>query len=208
MPSTLAQLPALMPLLLAAALLALALLYRQLWRARRRIAELASSDSLTGLATRRSFRLVAEQALREFNRDQLPVTLLLLDLDDYPALRKQHRQAGVNVLLQDVARLLQDSLRRSDILARWDEATFICLLKNTGTSAALHVAEKLRLRHAQHSHSGGELKLHTPISIGICQVQPGDSLDSLLASAEKALLRARQGGGNRVCSVAPGQLAY
>jgi diguanylate cyclase (GGDEF)-like protein len=207
MPETLANLPLLLSVALAAALMLLALLYNQLRRARQQIAGLASSDSLTGLANRRSFRLLAEQALREFNRDQLPLTLLLLDLDDFAALRKQ-QTAGTDALLQAMARLLQDSLRRSDILARWDEATFICLLKNCNTSAALQVAEKLRLRNAQLAFSHAGVKLQAAISVGICQMQPGDSLDSLLAGAGKALERARQGGGDRSCSSAPGQLAY
>jgi len=95
--------------------------------------------------------------------------------------------------------VLQGSLRQTDILCRWGGEEFIVLLRGVEGEAALNVADKIRLRAEQlvFSFEGRPLRLTT--SIGMSSLQPGDDLQALLARADNALYRAKQGGRNRVC---------
>jgi len=160
---------------------------------------LATLDSLTGLPNRRSFDLLAERALQQAQREQTALVALLIDLDHFKVLNDTHGHLAGDEVLRQFALVLQGSLRQTDILCRWGGEEFIVLLRGVEGEAALHVADKIRLRAEQlvFSFEGRPLRLTT--SIGMSSLQPGDDLQALLARADNALYRAKQGGRNRVC---------
>ena len=165
---------------------------------------LATLDSLTGLPNRRSFDLLAVQALQEAQRDCAPLAALLIDLDHFKVLNDTHGHLAGDEVLRQFANVLQGSLRQSDILCRWGGEEFIVLLREAEGRQAIDVAEKIRRRTEQFtfSYEGQPLPLTT--SIGLSALQPGDTLHALLTRADRALYRAKQAGRNRVCSETPG----
>lgn len=110
-------------------------------RYQRRIAALATTDSLTDLPNRRGFDILSEQALQEAQRDSSPLCAVLLDLDNFKLINDQHGHLAGDQVLHDFAQQLRGKLRQSDILCRWGGEEFILLLKNTDRQAAHDLAE-------------------------------------------------------------------
>jgi len=185
-------------------LVVLSLLHAMLRRHQASIEALATLDSLTGLPNRRSFDLLAAQALQEAQRDCAPLVALLIDLDHFKALNDTHGHLAGDEVLRQFANVLQGSLRQSDILCRWGGEEFIVLLREIEGRQALDVAEKIRRRTEQLTFSYDEQPLRLTTSIGLSGLQPGDTLHALLTRADRALYRAKQAGRNRVCSETPG----
>ncbi|MFJ4155944.1 diguanylate cyclase [Pseudomonas sp. NPDC089752] len=185
-------------------LVVLSLLHAMLRRHQASIEALATLDTLTGLPNRRSFDLLAVQALHEAQRDCAPLVALLIDLDHFKALNDTHGHLAGDEVLRQFANVLQSSLRQSDILCRWGGEEFIVLLRETEGRQAIDVAEKIRRRteHLTFSYDDQPLRLTT--SIGLSGLQPDDTLHALLTRADRALYRAKQAGRNRVCSETPG----
>ncbi|MGF6695156.1 diguanylate cyclase (GGDEF)-like protein [Metapseudomonas resinovorans] len=177
----------------------LVLVIRLMRRYQHSIAALATTDSLTGLPNRRGFELLAGQALQEARRDRKPLVALMLDLDHFKMLNDTYgHQAGDEVLL-GFAQNLRDSLRQSDIICRWGGEEFIILLKDTGNSTAHQLAEKVRSEVAAKRYPFKGVNLQVTTSIGLAQMHPDDSLDSLIGRADRGLYRAKQSGRNCVC---------
>ena len=184
-------------------LVVLSLLNAMIRRHQDNIQALATLDSLTGLPNRRAFDLLAVQALQEAEREPMPLVALLIDLDHFKALNDTHGHLAGDEVLRQFARILESCLRHTDIICRWGGEEFIVLLKNTEGAAAQVVAEKIRLRTEQLAFSYADKVLNLTISIGLSAHQPDDTLHTLIARADHALYRAKQGGRNRVCCESP-----
>lgn len=180
--------------------LVLVLVSGSLRRYQKRIAALATTDSLTELPNRRGFDLLANQAIQEARRNQSPLCALLLDLDHFKQLNDSHGHLAGDQVLRGFARQLGDNLRQSDIICRWGGEEFILLLKDTPPEQARLLAEKILQQTEQNrfDHNGTQLSITT--SIGLAELQPDDALDQLIARADRALYRAKQTGRNRLCA--------
>lgn len=172
-------------------------------RYRRKIEAQATLDSLTRLPNRRGFDLLAAQALQEARRDMTPLCALLLDLDHFKRLNDTYGHLAGDLVLSGFAHDLQDCLRQSDIVCRWGGEEFIVLLKDTQSSAALVIAEKIRLQTEQQRYYYEGQPLQLTVSIGLTALQSADTLHSLLSRADHAMYRAKQSGRNRTCVEMP-----
>lgn len=178
----------------------LALVYLATRRYQQHIAALATTDVLTGLPNRRGFDLLAAQALLEAQREQSPLSALLIDLDHFKQLNDTHGHLAGDQVLQGFACALQGNLRQSDIICRWGGEEFILLLKDTDNAIARQLAEKIRQQTEQAVFPFNGVNLKVTASIGLTERHDGDdSLDRLIARADRALYRAKQSGRNRVC---------
>lgn len=179
--------------------LVLGLVFVATRRYQQHIAALATTDSLTGLPNRRGFDLLAGQALHEAQREQSPLSALLIDLDHFKQLNDTHGHLAGDQVLRGFAQALQSNLRQSDIICRWGGEEFILLLKDTGSSTAHQLAEKIRQQTEQQTFVFNGVNLHISASIGITELHRADSLEQLIGRADRALYRAKQSGRNRVC---------
>jgi len=173
----------------------------------RTIERLSLTDPLTGIPNRRSFddrlRMEWSQAIRE----NTPISLLMMDLDNFKTLNDTYGHKQGDVALQVIARVFSDSFRRpGDFSARWGGEEFVILLPNTPVSGAIEVAEHIRstVENTAIPCPDGS-SIQTTISIGINSLTPGteSSLDKFLSNADKALYAAKQAGRNRL-ELAPG----
>jgi diguanylate cyclase (GGDEF)-like protein len=178
----------------------LSLLHAMVKRHQDSMEALATLDTLTGLPNRRSFDLLAGQALQEAQRDNTSLVALLIDLDHFKVLNDTHGHLAGDEVLRQFANVLQGSLRQSDILCRWGGEEFIVLLREADGRQAFDVAEKIRRRTEQLTFSYNDQPLRLTTSIGLSSLQRDDTLHTLLTRADHALYRAKQGGRNRVCS--------
>lgn len=181
-------------------LVVLSLLNAMIRRHQDNIQTLATLDSLTGLPNRRAFDLLAAQALLDTEREPMPLVALLLDLDHFKVLNDTHGHLAGDEVLRQFARILESCLRHTDIICRWGGEEFLVLLKNTDADAARAVAEKIRLRTEQLAFGYADKVLDLTVSIGLSAHRSDDTLHTLIARADDALYRAKQGGRNRVCS--------
>lgn len=171
----------------------------QLDAARQRHSVNATKDDLTGAHNRRHFMQVAEREWARCRRYAEDGAVLLIDADQFKALKGSHGAACCDALLRDLTRLVTQSLRQPDLLARFGAEALIVYLPNTDPMGALDVAERIRERIAGHTlrwqHSG----VSSTVSIGVASVGATHlTLDALVQDALAALQAAKDAGRNCV----------
>ncbi len=156
-------------------------------------------DQLTGVANRRSFFEVAELELARYARKPRPIALLLIDIDHFKLVNDNHGHAAGDAVIVSLARLLQDSVRSIDIVARLGGEEFVILLPSTSADMAERIAERIRRKVAALRVETEAGDIHCTVSIGVTEVGAGtEEVTKLLASADKALYAAKNAGRNRV----------
>jgi diguanylate cyclase (GGDEF)-like protein len=161
----------------------------------------AQTDGLTGIANRRAFDQALERAVRRARRTNEPLSLLLLDLDQFKALNDTAgHQAGDDVLRQFAGILAQAARRPGDVAARYGGEEFALILPSTDQHGALEVAERLRenLAAAQIPYPRGIDGLVT-VSMGAVAADPAIELgaERLVSAADARLYEAKKSGRNR-----------
>lgn len=178
---------------------------------RREIAEaelavLAGTDGLTGLANRRTFDRLLEIEWLRASRDTTPLSLLLIDVDQFKAYNDIYGHQAGDECLQTVAAVLAKAVSRpGDLVARYGGEEIAILLPNTDMAGAAKVAETIRaqvealaLRHDANTPSN-----ILTVSIGSATLAPafvhaGSTKQELVTRADRALYRAKLEGRNRI----------
>jgi two-component system chemotaxis family response regulator WspR len=169
---------------------------------------LAILDPLTGLANRRCLDQVLDTEWRRCQRERVPLSLALLDIDEFKKFNdSQGHQAG-DECLKRVAQALRDGARRpADLAARYGGEEFAVVLPNTHAAGALQVAETLRsmIEDARIAHATSSIAPHVTASVGVASCTPEAtlSLEALLAGADAALYKAKSAGKNRCAAADP-----
>ena len=146
--------------------------------------ELALVDDLTGLRNRRSFMLLAEQALKEAARAQRPLITLFLDVDHLKAINDTHGHAEGDRALRLVAGALRTACRESDIIGRLSGDEFAIVL------AEAHELDGLEGRvRGRVAEAAQQTDYPLSVSIGVAQCVPGEpcTLADLFARADQAM---------------------
>lgn len=166
----------------------------ELESANRRLSELATEDSLTGVANRRAL----EQALaREWQRcgeSRVPLALVMVDVDHFKQFNDRHGHLEGDVQLQHVAQQLRAEVRPvRELIARFGGEEFALVLPGLHLDEAMARAERMRQRFA-----GPDGRL--TISLGVAAMIPHPDIDAaeLMRRADTALYRAKRKGRNRV----------
>ncbi|MYM33526.1 diguanylate cyclase [Duganella sp. FT94W] len=151
-------------------------------------------DFLTGVGNRRALdRKLLEHA--QERRPQLEASLLLLDLDHFKQVNDQHGHAAGDKVLKQLAELMRAHTRSSDRIFRYGGEEFAIIASGAGLSAAAHLAEGLRAAVA----SATLLEGHSiTTSVGVAYMDKRQTPAEWLASADKMLYAAKQGGRNEV----------
>lgn len=186
-----------------------ALLRRELkkrQRAERKLATLAATDSLTGLPNRRQLDLTLHREWLRAQRTHKPLSVLMIDVDDFKAFNERHGHQGGDDALRAVANTLRNCTHRpADLAARYGGEEFLVILAETNPDGARNIAETIRLAVAQQIVPGSP-QLSVTVSIGVASTTLAgpDSLEALLAEADAALYRAKHNGRNQVaCGRSP-----
>jgi diguanylate cyclase (GGDEF)-like protein len=156
-------------------------------------------DPLTGVANRRAFLQDGEAQLRRQATDPHPTAVMLLDLDNFKSINDRFGHAVGDRVLEIFADVASRSMRHVDIFGRLGGEEFAALLRDTTRERALAVAEQIRADFATATREVQGQPVVATVSIGI--VISHDAvldLSALLAQADHALYRAKDGGRNRV----------
>jgi diguanylate cyclase (GGDEF)-like protein len=165
----------------------------------KKIQEMAITDSLTEVSTRRYFLERFSEEIRRSMRRKTNLSFLMLDLDHFKEKNDSYGHLVGDVILKEIANVLKSSLREIDIIGRYGGEEFGIVLTGIGREGSLQVAERLRSGIEHVVFTAYDETVSTTVSIGI-SVFPDDGVDrnSLIESADRALYKAKAQGRNRV----------
>lgn len=161
----------------------------------------AITDSLTGAYNRRFFDEMLKKQIALAKRRNEPLGLILADLDHFKNINDTYGHIAGDQALQQIASIMKNSIRSSDILSRYGGEEFVIIMPSIDISNAIKKAEGLR-RHIESFQfqigSAGQPPQIT-ISIGVSSFPDhGTEYETLIAAADLALYKAKKGGRNRV----------
>ncbi len=167
-----------------------------------KLQQLSEIDSLTGIANRRRFEVTLAREWKRAFRDELPLSLIMIDIDFFKDFNDANGHQVGDQCLRRVASEIREALTRpGDLLARYGGEEFAAILPSTPLRGALAVAEVLRARvealTIRHPQSPCGV---VTISLGVATAEPGggSSPEMLVAAADEALYRAKRAGKNRM----------
>jgi diguanylate cyclase (GGDEF)-like protein len=163
-----------------------------------RLAALATTDALTGMLNRRAFLARADALIAQARRLQHPLTLLILDLDNFKSINDTYGHAAGDAVLGGVARAVASQLREVDVFGRIGGEEFGILMPAADRGGGLVAAERLRraVEAAEIRHHG--ITLRTTASFGLAMLSRDCSRERLLGAADAALYAAKRQGRNKV----------
>ncbi|MBN9023293.1 MAG: GGDEF domain-containing protein [Rhizobiales bacterium] len=177
---------------------------QRLSQANQTLSVLARMDALTSIPNRRSFDEALAVEIGRSRRNETPLSLLLLDIDNFKSFNDEHGHPAGDDCLRRIAASIQAALHRSgDLVARFGGEEFTILLPRTDAEGAAAVAE--RIRTAISEASGPEpskLPRKVTASLGVATIAyPQDAdvtAEELMRRADQALYRAKRGGRKMV----------
>lgn len=173
----------------------------ELESANHKLAELSTTDALTGVRNRRYFDQVLEREFNRAFREREHLSVLMLDIDHFKIVNDDYGHQVGDEALRVVAKVLLDIVHRTtDLSARYGGEEFAIILPNTEVDGAYKVAEKIRIKISEQILDAEDKQFSLTVSIGIMGDAPsaGDNADSWLKEADDALYAAKEGGRNKV----------
>jgi diguanylate cyclase (GGDEF)-like protein len=163
---------------------------------------LSSSDALTGLFNRRFFDDHLASEVQRAERYQSPFTIAMIDVDHFKQFNDSYGHAAGDEALRAVSRVLQRTVRRSDVVARYGGEELVALFRETAADPAVERVEELRQAVAATPIAvdrAGTATAHVTVSAGVAS-WPADGLtpQDLMVAADLRLFKAKANGRNRV----------
>ena len=161
----------------------------------------ANIDTLTGCFNRRWLEHVYQRESTRCAYNAQPLCMLMLDVDHFKPYNDQHGHLAGDYALCLVAHTLRQQLRLKDSLARYGGEEFVILLPGIDDQEGRRIGQRLResLEQVPSFYSPIGILPGVTVSIGLAQMQSRDSLEGLIARADKALYQAKQQGRNCLC---------
>ena len=163
-----------------------------------KLTQLSNQDPLTGLKNRRYFIERAQDAWAHYQRYSTPFSLMLVDIDWFKQYNDTYGHHVGDLILVKFAKILNNNLRTTDVIARWGGEEFLILLPELNVNDSYKVAEKLRttIANTQFICDGNELTV--TITAGVADISECDSLDQCIKVVDKKLYRGKAAGRNAV----------
>lgn len=155
----------------------------------------ATIDTLTGIFNRYHFNEIFVRSIREVQRYNHPLSMIMFDIDHFKKINDEHGHAAGDAVLRELAGLLGRNIRDIDVFARWGGEEFMILCLHNKLENARPLAQKLRDLIDQHVFSGQQ---KITCSFGVAQYVSGETVESFADRAAGAMDRAKKAGRNRV----------
>ena len=157
----------------------------------------AEHDELTGIPNRRFFEDFMLRALSKAKRGKKSF-LLFFDIDNFKFINDRYGHHFGDKVLIGISGHLQKTLRKEDLLARFGGDEFIILLEHDDMKKAKNMAERLRAYINQYDMTIGSENFHFSVSMGLVAVEPDESVNEILARADRAMYSAKQNGKDQL----------
>jgi two-component system cell cycle response regulator len=176
-------------------------LFESIQKANERLEVLAITDGLTGLYNHRYFRQRLEEEFERARRYSLPLSCMILDVDNFKHFNDTYGHLLGDSVLRGVAACTLQTTRKSDIVARYGGEEFVVIMPQTGIEGASAEAERVRKEICHWPFEGVSEASAVAVSIGVSifdrETMP--DCEALLRVADGALYQAKREGKNRVC---------
>jgi len=168
---------------------------------------LANIDGLTGVYNHRYFQNILDQEINRALRHNTSIAILLIDIDHFKRVNDSYGHQVGDFILSEFSKIIQESIRKYDILARYGGEEFVVVLPETNNEDALIVAEKLRSIIELTSFRDSRKSYQITASFGQSGCTPAAennfNKDTLINQADQALYEAKEKGRNKVVSYSP-----
>ncbi len=165
--------------------------------------EKATRDPLTKVGNRAEFDRVLSQFVESHLERKLPCALIICDIDHFKTINDTYGHQAGDEALVNFAALLQRSCLTGDLVARYGGEEFVMLSADCDNSTATDYAEKVRRELSEMPQPSLDGRAITA-SFGVTEIQSGDTPETMLRRADRALLRAKENGRNRVVQLGTG----
>ncbi len=166
----------------------------------RRIERHATTDALTNLANRHAMETAFPKLIEHCQSKAKPVSLMMIDVDNFKQFNDMLGHVAGDRALSIVARILRQQFRQRDLLVRYGGDEFAVLLPGVDLDEAIAIGERVRMAISGETGTGEDSLIQIPvrISMGVAELHPEGSLNSLLRDADEALYRAKRAGRDTV----------
>ena len=162
------------------------------------MSELVREDQLTGSLNRRGLDDVFERETARSDRRGTPLCIAMLDLDDFKKLNDTYGHIAGDAALKHLVKIVKDTLRSMDVIARFGGEEFLILLPETTVEAATQTMTRLQRELTKHFFLHDNEKVLITFSAGVALRKPNEDQGELVKRADKAMYQAKQTGKNRV----------
>jgi len=166
-----------------------------------RLHEAIHTDVLTGALNRRYLETRLPNEFAHAKRHQRPLCLLMLDIDNFKQVNDAHGHPVGDIVLRELAARLMQEVRAEDVLVRYGGEEFLIVARELSLRQGVEFAERLRSRvQAKPMKLPDGAQLPITVSVGVASLRHGADSDAaaIIARADAALYRVKEGGRNRV----------
>ncbi len=170
--------------------------HTELAKAYEKLEEISRIDPLTGLWNRRYFQEIVKIECHRSERSGNPFSIGICDIDYFKQINDTYGHECGDVVLEEISKLIRESIRKQDSVGRWGGEEFILLLPETKISGALVVAEKLRkkIESINIIYEGKSVKV--TMSFGVAESENRFDVASYIRNADRAMYSAKKAGRN------------
>jgi diguanylate cyclase (GGDEF) domain len=161
---------------------------------------MSRTDELTGLSNRRDMYEWLKQESYRYERNRNPFSITLCDIDHFKSINDVFGHDCGDFVLKNVARLLSDSVRKQDKIARWGGEEFLILHPETTLNNAGLIAERMRKTIENAAFAYQQHDLHLTLSFGTAMITENSAIEEVIKHADENLYHAKRTGRNRVVS--------
>ncbi len=160
----------------------------------------ATRDALTGAFNKRYFKENFHKEFSFHRRQNLPLSLIILDLDDFKKLNDTYGHVNGDIVLKSLAKEINSCMRREDIFARFGGEEFVALFRCTPHATAITIAKKLVELISTMKFSTSTIEFNTSATVGLATLEDGNfnSPEELLIKADQNLYEGKHSGKNKV----------
>jgi diguanylate cyclase len=156
----------------------------------------ARTDTLTTLPNRRVFDDEFARRMAEFRRHGTPISVLIVDIDHFKKFNDRHGHLAGDTILAKVARVLRETMRESDLVARLGGEEFVILLPGTDIAEAGNAAERARIAVEQIDCQYEGKQMRVTVSCGAAKANTGEDAKGVVKRADQALYASKSVGRN------------
>ncbi|WP_457642233.1 diguanylate cyclase [Persephonella sp.] len=165
-----------------------------------RSVEDANIDPLTGVLNRRPMEFILNNQYQISKISNRPVSIALLDVDDFKLINDNYGHLVGDCVLKQIALLLINNLRKSDLIFRFGGEEFLIFMPFTEKKDAFKVMEKIRKKIEEFDIHCGKYTINLTVSVGVegATLRPNETVNDIIEKADKKLLRAKRTGKNKI----------
>ena len=168
-------------------------------RYNKKLEKLINYDTLTQIPNRRNFKEKFEYLLLLKKRNNQPLSLLFIDLDNFKKINDNFGHKTGDDILKEFSSLLKHNIRKADIYARWGGEEFVIAFVDTPTEGAVKISNKLREIIQKDEKIKDLISISLTISCGATQCLEDDTINTIIQRADQAMYNAKKSGKNKVC---------